>query len=120
MKIKFHAMNALHRSTYIVSILQIVLKLLYKPDANRRTIVLTSLYRWISLYTGLRFCESRISKSRKRETYNNRHFDVKLASEFFDAKLVVYVTSLVSMENVRDRLQSLAADRILMLLNILK
>jgi hypothetical protein len=28
----------------------------------------------------------------KRETFNDRHFDVKLAPEFFDAKLIICIT----------------------------
>jgi hypothetical protein len=28
----------------------------------------------------------------KRKTYNNRHFDVKLAPEFFDARLIICIT----------------------------
>jgi hypothetical protein len=31
--------------------------------------------------------------SAKRENYNNRHFDVKMASEFFEAKLIFFITS---------------------------
>jgi hypothetical protein len=28
----------------------------------------------------------------QRESYNNRHFDVKLAPEVFDAKLIIRIT----------------------------
>jgi hypothetical protein len=35
----------------------------------------------------------RVYKKRvKRETYHNRHFDVKLAPEFFDVKLIICIT----------------------------
>jgi hypothetical protein len=43
----------------------------------------------VTCYTRvLRSCESpRITKTRKKVKYNNRHFHVNLASEFFDASL---------------------------------
>jgi hypothetical protein len=35
----------------------------------------------------------RVQRKRvKRETYNNRHFDVKPTPEFFDDKLMIYIT----------------------------
>jgi hypothetical protein len=53
----------------------------------------TLLYTGESLYTRDYVPANRVYRYRaKRETYNNRHFDVKLASEFFDAKIIVCIT----------------------------
>jgi hypothetical protein len=44
-------------------------------------------HRWLSFRRKLRSCElPRTRKMRKRDTYNNRHFDVQLAPEFSDAE----------------------------------
>jgi hypothetical protein len=46
---------------------------------------------------GLISCESPrvgLLKSREKGKYNNRHFDIKLAPEFFDAKLIICTTFL--------------------------
>jgi hypothetical protein len=79
------------------------------------------LYTGVSLYTRDCVPANRVYRNRaKRETYNNRHFDVKLASDFFDAKFIVCITFPDKHRECSTQALKFFADRILMLPIILK
>jgi hypothetical protein len=54
-----------------------------------RCLLTAAVHRRLSLDTGVAFLPV-YQKRSKREEYNDRHFDVKLALEFFDAKLIIW------------------------------
>lgn len=68
------------------------------------------IYRWPCLYTG-RLQGQLKTKHVKRETYNNRHSDVKTAPELSDAKFIACITSPYKLEKVRCRKLSKKSGR---------
>jgi hypothetical protein len=57
-----------------------------KPHRNTNTVTLV-------IHGGCVPAKRRVYRKRvKRETYNNRHFYVKLAPEFFDTKSIICIT----------------------------
>jgi hypothetical protein len=51
---------------------------------------------------GVNPVNSRVYRNRvERETYNGSNFEVKLAAEFIDAKLIICITSPVKLGGVK-------------------